>query len=496
MSTIVTWEPTGARPARAEPTRTALSLVRLLGADAALGAGDGGAALGDVLAFVGQALGLEPSAPVCAAAEVRDERVSPADGLGLSGAPASLAMLVDAEPERRLVLADAATHEDSSAEQVRRVLGSAPASRVLGVLTLGEAFDRVFAVKEQAFAGTLIPPERRARAQEALFAAALSSSRLPLEWHLVADLAIGLLGHAAADDSRAQLELGFVRDVARRHDGVSAPMMWPDDEELAPYAQEQQREIVAHVVQSVADGEWAAVPEYARKARAIVGDDRSPAAFKVLGATGRALAAIGDYEAAAEVLRAAVDGWLAIGSPAGASYPLCELIRVEGVRGDPPMIHALLAHADASVGRHLDASSKPYLTLAIGRALAQVGAAREALLLLEREELGVYAPRHVQAGALRWRAVAARALGESALAKRAQESLEALGDTDQRILARLDTGPLTVEQTRAALDELLALPGDGDEARRMLNRLAPGLSTRAIAERPEVIRRLRVEYRY
>jgi hypothetical protein len=74
--------------------------------------------------------------------------------------------------------------------------------------------------------------------------------------------------------------------------------------------------------------------------------------------------------------------------------------------------------------------------------------------------------------------------------------LDHLGESDQRILARLDGETLDVQETEACLDALLALPGSGDEARRLLNRLAPGLSTRAIAERPETLRRCRAEYRY
>jgi hypothetical protein len=69
-------------------------------------------------------------------------------------------------------------------------------------------------------------------------------------------------------------------------------------------------------------------------------------------------------------------------------------------------------------------------------------------------------------------------------------------DVDSKPYVTLAVEARDVRETKACLDALLALQGDGDEARRLLGRLAPGLSTRAIAERPDVLRKMRDEYRY
>jgi tetratricopeptide (TPR) repeat protein len=328
-----------------------------------------------------------------------------------------------------------------------------------------------------------------------LFERTLVKSRLALGWPLVSALAVGLLQHVEENDDRALFELELVRDIALRHAGISAQIAWPDDEELLPYSPEVRLTILAQAVQSVADSRWAEAAEYAARARRTVGASRQPEALKLLGAAGRALAAVGDHDAAVEVLQTALDGWLATAPHAGA-YALSELLRIEGIRGDIGRVSALRETAETSIVPTLDADSKPYVTLAVGRALVQTGRANEALEILGGEGVGSHAPRHVQTAAQRWRAVAARSVHAGAELADALARLDAFGDSDQRILAQLDSEALDVHETKTCLDALLALPSDGDEARRLLSRLAPGLSTRAVSELPEVVRRLRAEYRY
>ena len=252
--------------------------------------------------------------------------------------------------------------------------------------------------------------------------------------------------------------------------------MWPEAHELAPYGRREQLAIVAHAVQSVADGEWSAVPAYSVRASKIIGDARDEHALKVLGAVGRALAAVGSYQEARNALRASLQGWLRV-SAGAASYALCEVLRVEGILGAKDEVTRLRDVEWAEVEAALSADSRSFVSLALGRALAQVGAVGDALTILERG-VSAHAPTHVKAAAYRWRAMAARAIGDETRMREALELLDALGDSDQRQLARLDSEQLDAHDTERCLDILLSLSGDGDEARRLLRRLAPGLSTR------------------
>ena len=452
------------------------------------------APVGDVLATVALRLAIHPEDEVvtsCTLVERGDERSRVGD-VSSTGAEDSLAA-VNVPEKGLLVVADAVNPADSMAERLRTRLGPSPRARVIGVLTIGEAAERTLALTERARRGDLIPPERSARARAALFAGALRTSRLVLDWPLVSEVAIALLRHVDVTDETGRFELEIVRDIARRHTGVTAPIAWPEPSALEPYTMSERLTILAHVVQSVADGEWSAVPEYATRALATLEASQSPDALRLRGAVGRALAAVGEYDRARAVLEEALAGWLA--TDAGeASYALCELLRVEGIRSSEGRVRELWKTVE-SVLPAVGPMGHPYLLLALGRALAQAGLSKDALAVLADVAADGHAPSHVQTAVQRWRAFAARAMRSEELSA-ALAQLEHLGESDQRVLAQLDAGGLDVLRTKAHLDALLAIAGSGDEARRLLNRLGPGLSTQAIAERPEIVRRLRVEYRY
>lgn len=257
--------------------------------------------------------------------------------------------------------------------------------------------------------------------------------------------------------------------------------------------------LASHVVQSASDGDMTAIPAYAARAAALDGVDTRLEGLKLQGAVGRARAAIGDFEGASALLRATLSRWLER-DPAQASYALCELLRVEGVLGRGGSVAALRDREVRAQLSAADSTTRAYVSLALGRALAQTGDPRGGLELLEGELFDGDVPQHVKDAALRWRAVAARALGDVQRAREAVERLELGDESDQRWLARLDAvvadAGAGADGAQACLDGLLAVAGGGDEARRMLGRLAPGLSTRAASERPEIVRRLLGEYRY
>lgn len=489
MTTIDVWTGRAARAAVPEAGVSSGDILMLLGGAVSEGAGGATCALGDALAEVARGVGLTPTRDVVAWGEVHGGRVQ---GACLDD---DLAALAIGAGGRLVVLPRAKPHE-AAAERLRERRGRADADGVVGVVTLGEACDAVFDLRSMAWRGALITASRQGAARAGLFEQTRVRSVAALDWSLVRDLAVGLLTTGGQLDERAEFELCFVRDVARRHMGDAALLEWPTDEQLAPYAPEVTLEVLAHVVQSAADGALERVPDYVAMAldRAAQGE-HSRASLKLLGAAGRALAAVGDWQGASEVLARALDGWCAI-SPAESSYALCELLRVEGVRGRAGRVDELATLAEGTLAPHFGRTELAYVALALGRARALVGDWAGANRALATGAIATDTPEHVRTSAHRWRAYVARALGDPEGASRELATLAAFGPTDQYILARLDAEPRDPIETRLLLDQWLLLAPVGAEARRLMGRLAPGRSTRALAHDPAALAALRREYRY
>lgn len=493
---IVVWHDAQTRAAIPRPSVASRELLLLLGGHDVPVDISRRSLLGDTLASVVAELAPMDRLDVVVSAEVverPDERLRVGDVLS-SGAIGPLAEEVRSAPGRLALVADHDDPAESMAERLRASLGHDAAAPVMGVVALGEAVDRLLDLRRRAFEGNLVPPARQQRARETLFDKALVRSRLALDWLVVHAVAAGLLRPLAENDDRSRFELGLVRDIAARHAGHTASIAWPEEEELFPYPRDRRLTILAHVVQSVADCGWADAAGYAARARREVGPDRSESALKLLGAAGRALAAVGDSDEASDVLATALEGWLQTDA-AQATYALSELLRVEGIRGAHARVdelHAIARQLLPDIGPE----SRPYVVLAVGRALVQTGRSREGLAVLGSDDVGSHAPGHVKTAAQRWRANAARTVRSVVEEKHALQVLDALGESDQRLLAHLDGEALGVIETEACLDALLALPAEGQEVRRLLARLSPNVSTRAIAESPDVLRRFRAEYRY
>lgn len=497
MANLEVWTGSGARAAIPGARRSSESVLELLGFGPVDAASGQPSSLGDALADVAHALGLSPNHPVLAWAHVEEGVGSePLGTIRGAATDDELAALARAAAGRVVIVPDADRREDSLAERLRMMMDATPADAVVGVVSLGDACDRAFDLRARALAGMLVPEDRRDQARVALFTVARARSAAALDWALIADLAVGLLGCFEPGDERASFELGFVRDVARRHTGDGVLLAWPSSEELSVYDDEAQLEVLAHVVQSAADASLEDAHRYAERARCMFSErGRRVGSLKLLGAAGRALAAVGAWDAAAETLREALDGWRSI-DRAQSSYALCELLRVEGIRGDAHRMSELQVLTADELWKALPVHALPYVALALGRAHAQVGAWELARRALASEQLGAHAPTHVRTAVYRWRAVVARACGDEAAVADAMTNLARLGPSDQLVLAQLDAEPGDARATQARLDELLLLTPSGAEARRILARVAPGASTRALSNSPEALRSLRREYRY
>ncbi len=484
------------RAADGTPDAASSALLALLGFSATATPRTRDGALGDALVAVAEALGLPlPSSLVACASVVLADRGHLRIGHVVPDATTARAVAesVRASGGRLVVMADATQRDESPAEALRAELGAASEVDVMGVVSLGEAVDRLFDLESRATAGTIVPAERREAARRALFDRTIHASRAALDWPVVAAIAVGLTRHVPEDDVLAQLELELVRDVALRHAGGSLPIPWPEDELLEGRTHEDRLTILAHIVQAAADGAWEPVPEYVRRARQVVGVDRGPGALRLMGAMGRALAAVGDFDDASRLLDDAIEGWVALNDPGESSHALCERLRVAGILGRRDEVVELRARAAERLIPAFSTDSLQYAALAVGRALAQVGAFAEAMSALSTDALGAHARDEVRAGALRWMAFAARGAGDLARAGEAIAALEGLGETDQLLLARLDAGPLDAAARRATVRALIE---GTPEARRLAMRVAPGVSAAALAERPAALRRLRAEYRY
>jgi hypothetical protein len=389
--------------------------------------------------------------------------------------------------------------EPSSAERLRS-LHCARDVRILGVRSFSEAANDALGLEASLRDGELtLPPERLGLVVERLWSLALEGSPPLLGWGPVAALASGLLLRHTGD-LLLRWKAAFVRDVARRHQGEAALLSWPADELFGVFPRETRLSVIAHVVQSVADGDPSLALETAERASGLVSAAcPSPADAILLGAIGRAEAAAGDFARASVSLAGALRVWGALGLRTESSYALCERLRILGILGEEASILELV---EGPVRAFLEPPSQPghaFVLLAVGRALAQIGRPTEAIEHLGSEVPWAHAPGHVQAARLRWLSFAQRAAGLSGQAASTLEALEHLGDVDQLHLARLDDAlsqGTSLGELSPLVQKLLEAEEGGDEARRLLLTMTSGHDTHRSLRDRSVVERLCREYRY
>jgi hypothetical protein len=310
--------------------------------------------------------------------------------------------------------------------------------------------------------------------------------------------------------------LALARDIARRHQGESAllawPQTWPDFVD-APL----RLRIAAHLLQSAADSELGLVQLYLERAgKLLVRPDASedasaPAALELRGAMGRAAAAVGELEAAWKLLSEALEGWDALGLRAESSYSLCESLRLCGLQHQLAQLGVASDAAQSGQTRFealtaryrlsdFEGLSQAYVRVSWARALLELGQPSESLSLLAFES----DDPNVEGMRLRWRCVARSRAGlqpdEAEL-----ERLTGLGFADYALLARLalsldalakEARPQYERQVSYYALQLFEHPLVGHEARRLALRLEAERSYRALSLEPSFLRRLLVEYRY
>jgi tetratricopeptide (TPR) repeat protein len=373
-----------------------------------------------------------------------------------------------------------------------------PARCVLGVTDFSEALLGM-GLAEQAREGALWAENLDVGwTVERLFTLALESSSVPCGWPVLGALAVGLLRRLREPVLR--WKAAFVRDVARRHGGEPARIDGLTDDLLEAFPVEIRLRLLAHMLQSAADGDPGKIPEYAEVCRQELEHrtaSLSPGRAVLHGALGRALAAVGRYEDALLPLRQAMEDWQRL-DPASASYPLCELLRLLGILGRRDSLDDLESRVRPFLEQRPSTVSASFVALAWGRALEQVGDHAAAAAILDQETFFQTAPEHVRTARLRWLASAQRHQGKATEAATILSKLEALGDTDQLHLARRDQaraqGASEAELEAIAL-ALLESSG-GDEAKNTLASLAPGLEVRWAVRRLDLLDRLCKEYRY
>jgi Lon protease (S16) C-terminal proteolytic domain len=266
-------------------------------------------------------------------------------------------------------------------------------------------------------------------------------------------------------------------DIAHRHTQVDGRWSeWPDalvrSEEMRPF----RLRLVAHLVQGAADHSDAAAIDFVARARRYVLPlgERSPEDAILLGAIGRALASVGQLDAAAAALDEAITTWEGLEDESQASYALCERLRIAGVQQDAIAVRRLGAVA-AAVRAHpaTEALTDGFVCLALARAQLRLGLAEDARSLLD-EDLGwEELPPHLRSARGRFVAGALALLGRDDEAQRVRTAIPA---EPWRTLAHLDEEVARGGDGQQLLAVLASDPTAGREVRRLLERCPPGAS--------------------
>jgi len=240
----------------------------------------------------------------------------------------------------------------------------------------------------------------------------------------------------------------FAALVAARHaNGGDVAMRWED---FVSHRSDHARELAAHVVQAAADAGLDELPAYVDRAQELLPHEPDePGAIELLGALGRALAALRRYDAAATALAYAARAWFDTPTPHEASYPLAEWLRVAAVAGDARAWAEAVATTDVYLaqvegGHH----GRRFVRAALAHGYGLRGEADRVLAELDGPAWSD-APAWLVRSTRRLRAQALDALGRG-------DEAEAL----RRSLAQDDDDRAAVEAAFAALDATLARGDD------------------------------------
>jgi hypothetical protein len=419
-----------------------------------------------------------PADLVCSAEILSGSRLGPVEGLERK----MLTVHGSALAVRRILVA---SEQRDEATQVVR--SHSLALEIVGCHTVGDAMAQAFSDVRERVRRRWDDPAEAAAAASRLFFSALEGAPL-VDWRGVAAAAEHLLSCLSADDRGSRSRAAFAQAVARRHaqEADAWPIPMPAPDELAVVPRPIRQRYLAHVVQSHNDGNSAEIETVLQRARRAVPAlvDCHPEDLELLGAIGRALAALRRHGDARALLHDAVRGWVDIDRAAEASHSLCELVRVLGILRDrqalegPALCRAIASfRADPST----TTVSHAYLRLALGRAFETLGDHARALRELAGDDADWdRAPRHVRAARLRWWARALTGAGDRDGAARERGRLSDFGEeVAQRLLADIDDA---IETDADCTDLVERLARADPQGMRQL-----GLSGLSVAGRARVL---------
>ncbi|MCA9530192.1 MAG: hypothetical protein KC543_08645 [Myxococcales bacterium] len=402
------WPPTTARWG-------AVSLVHEGAAQAPLlDGGSFGLAFG--LAAASLCVGAPLDDRVLALGQLRRHEVAAVDGLDTK-----LRVVRDWMPGLRAIVC-----AKSQADDVRRRVP--PSVNVVGCGGLGDALAQALPLsREPAQLERRFAEELAAHGEERVLRRLLCAVAVPeshrLAWSAYRSTANRLAESGAAP--RTVTLARFVEAIAARHDGEVLPMPALDDllPELSPPWRVR---CLAQRVQQATDGGDVPDALVDRAVRECSGE-RYDEHLELLGAIARARSARGEWALARQACRQAVEGWEATLKPHHAARPLCEWVRVVGLRDDLAALERLRAEVvdpwlvDAVSATDVD---RTFVGLALVCAYGR-HAAWSRLLEVTGDPRFRWedAAPHVLASKLRWQALA---LGQCGDRRAAQPVLDAL----------------------------------------------------------------------
>jgi hypothetical protein len=386
----------------------------------------------------------------------------------------------------------AARQADRAKEVVRRL---GVDLHVIEASSLAEAFSLAFPDLEGHVSRGWSQEADAIAAAHELFRVAVEGAPRLLHWRGIAAaagaVADRLDGIESASADAARWEAQIAQAIADRHSG-SPTLIEASVAHFGRYPTAVRSRLWAHVVQAAADRDDASARDAIARAERLVppAPERHADDLQLLGALGRAYAAIGDEGRARILLQEAVEGWRSLFAEFASSFALSELVRVFGVLGDADAVREIEQGAYRALVEdpRTNTTSIAFARASLARAFVQCGAAARAKELLS-DGSGFdwdLIPSHLRQGRARWLARAFEALGDREGAARLRDGLarEAQPDRTNLGLARLD-GALFEGGDGVA--ELAAIRADADVAR---------IAGRTRGTPREIARTVQETYRY
>jgi ATP-dependent helicase YprA (DUF1998 family)/tetratricopeptide (TPR) repeat protein len=266
--------------------------------------------------------------------------------------------------------------------------------------------------------------------------------------------------------------------------------------------------IAAERLQCASDMDLIQVSESIESAKALLASGSTNSATRrsravMLGALGRAYAAIGYLQDAKTVLEQALDHWRAADLLRESSFAICELLRVLSLLGDRGGVVQLRdgVCVELSALFQSDPISLAFMQVALGRALVLVGELGSGAALLEQAQIAdeewIGHLRRMRARAL---LRAARLARDASMIERAVTALDAPGMEASKQFAQLEAlvdDPASTPMARlAALEGVVSSAEYGGELLRRLRCESLGLNLKDIVQDNALLARVVREFRY